>query len=125
MTGHSKTIIANILWPDAEIDSILIDFGELVINLTESSQKKTTVRCTGYIGYSMVGFWDEIIIQSAELLETSDFQLSCLHSLTQRYGTVLPDSGNTARNRRAYQTLSIQLIDGTVLNIVAAEFTSK
>lgn len=122
MTGHSDEIITKILWPDAEIDSLLIDYGEVVIRLTESSQKRTTVRCSGYIGYTAIGIWDEVIVEEAELLDTSDFQDSCLQSLAQRYGNTLPDSGDPARNRRSYRTLEIRFIDGTVLKIVAAEF---
>lgn len=123
MTGHSDEIMTSILWTDAELDGIQIDFNELVIRLTEPSKRIRQVRCKGYIGYSLIGFWDEIVIQNVELLDTSDFQLSCLHRLTQRYGETYPDTGDPTRNRRTYRTLSIELIDGTVLDIVAAEFT--
>jgi len=122
MTGHSDDVTSKILWPDAEIESILIDFGELVITLTESSGQKTTVRCKGYIGYSAVGFWDEIVVQSAELLVTDDFIEECLDRLRQRYGNELPDSGDSFRNQRSYRTLAIHLIDGASLKVVAAAF---
>ncbi len=122
MVGHSRAITSGVLWPDAEIDSISIDFDELVIYLTESSQKKTVVRCKGYIGYTVLGFWDDVIVAKAQLHDSDDFLDACLHSLRQRYRDGLPDSGNPSRNRRTYQILEIQLIDGAVLKIAAADF---
>ena len=121
-TRKSNAIMAGIFWPDAQVERIAIDYDDLVIELNEPIHDSTVVvRCAGYIGYCLLGFWDDTIVESAKLLDGSDFQLSCLQSL-ERYGPELHDSGNEARNRRSYQTLSIRFIDGAVLNIVAAEF---
>jgi hypothetical protein len=125
MAGHSRSVISGVLWPDAEIDTISIAYDEVVINLTESSQKKTIVRCKGYIGYITLGFWDDVIVAKAELRTSDDLLDACLHSLRQRYGDELPDSGDPIRNRRTYHILEIQLIDGAVLKIVAADFVAE
>lgn len=122
MIGHSREDLNKVYWPDAEIDLISIDFDELTIHLTESSQKKTTIRCQGYIGYTLLGFWDEIIIRKVELRDTDELLDACIHSLKQRYGDELPESGNSVRNRRSYHALEIELIDGAIMKIVAADF---
>jgi hypothetical protein len=109
---------------DANIESILIDYDDVVINLGDLPYWRTVLRCSGYIGYSVIGFWDDLLVQGGQMLDTSPLQEACIADLARRYRTPRPpDSGSPVRNLGAYRTLSIDLTDGATINIVAAQFS--
>jgi hypothetical protein len=72
----------------------------------------------------MVGFWDEVVVERAEIIDADAFLQECVRSLEARYGQILPDTGSPARNRRSRRVLKVYLSDGAVLRVVAAEFAS-
>lgn len=126
MTGPSETSnLGSVLWADAEIQSVTADYSDVHIVLRESSGRTRTVRCCGYIGYSAVGVWDEIVVERAELVETDALLEECVKGLDERYRAKLPETGSPARNMRSWKALRIYLSDGAVLKVVAAEFGSN
>ena len=125
MPGHSdEPELRDVLWPDAEIQSIEIDYEELRISLLESTRQKRIVSCHGYIGHVLVGFWDEVVVERAELIGDDPFLKECVESLRLRYARDLPDTGSPARNLRTWRVLRVHLSDGAVLKVVAAQFVS-
>jgi len=82
-----------------------------------------SVRCEGYIAFGLSGFWDEVIIDRAQLLSEHPSIDRALSSITQRLGTDWSDSGNEQRNTRRWMALVIHLSDGCLIEIVAANFT--
>ena len=117
--------IPNVLWADAEIGSITIDYGEMRIAVNESRGRRMVVRCRGYIGYSAVGFWDEVAVESADCDRGDPFLGECLRNLESRYGTELPDTGSPERDLRSWNVLRILLSDGVILKIAAAQFVAE
>ena len=55
-------------WPDADLEQASLDYDAVVLRIRESTGHVKMVRCEGYIAFEMSGFWDEMIIESAELL---------------------------------------------------------
>ena len=126
MIGHSEqTSLADVLWADAEIQSVTADYSELRIALKESTCRTRTIRCCGHIGYSAVGIWDEVIVDRAEVVTADALLDECRRSLHARCGQSLPDTGSPWRNQQDWKVLRIHLSDGCLLRVVAAEFMSE
>ena len=126
MTGLSENHpLQNVLWPDADIESITIEYEEVRISVEESTGRKMTVTCRGHIGYSMAGFWDETIVERADCDRKDPFLAECLRSLESRYGQKWSDTGSPERNLRSWNVLRIFLSDGAVLKIAAAQFIAE
>lgn len=119
MAGLSKAIDAfnRILWADAEIVGVNIDYGDLSLTIRESMGTQKKVICAGYVGYELVGFWDEVVIVRAELSPRGVFLDRCMSSIAQRLGTDLPPSGSEARNCDQVMQLVVSLHDGCQLNV--------
>jgi hypothetical protein len=117
--------LSDVLWDDAEIKSISVGYGEVRISLVESTGKNRAVLCRGYIGYQMTGFWDEMVVERAEVVGSDQFLQENIGNLQSRYGQELPDTGCPERNGRLWKILRIHLSDGAILKIVAAEFSSE
>jgi len=73
----------------------------------------------------MTGFWDEVVVERAEILCDDPFLQECVRSLEVRYGQKLPNTGSPERNRRSWNVLKIYLSDGAVLKIAAAAFAPE
>ena len=126
MTGPSEHHpLENVLWPDADLESITIDYDEVRISVAESTGRRMTVSCRGYIGYSMVGFWDEMIVERASCDPKDPFLAECVRSLESRYGGKWSDTGSPTRNRRSWNVLRVVLSDGAVLKVAAAQFVAE
>lgn len=121
MTGRSS--INGLIWADAELEGLAVDYDDVVISVTETATNTARhVRCRGYIGYQAIGFWDEVIVESAWLDPAHDFLSVCRQNLERRFPKGAPETGQHSRNKRAWTTLVIKLIDGAEMLVVASEF---
>lgn len=123
MTGHlikEAENINQILWADAELASVEISYDCVTLKLQESTGQIKLVCCSGYIGYEAVGLWDEVVISRATLYPTHELIDRSVKSMIKRLGEPLPDSGCVYRNRREWNLLQIQFIDGSDINVVTA-----
>ena len=109
----------SIRWADAEIGQINISHDEIIIDLRFSRGERGRIVCEGHIGYSVAGLWDDITIEKAKLIDSSDpFLDLCISEVDARSKAGALRSGNEARNQHRFQLLKILLIDGCVLKIV-------
>jgi hypothetical protein len=118
MTG----LLNNILWADAELNSISIGYDSATIHITETTGINKKICCAGYIGYQAFGIWDEVIIDSANLSENDNFIDKCLAKIHRNYGKPFLESGSPDRNIGIFKLLSIKFIDNTSFLIVASKF---
>lgn len=51
------------------------------------------------------GFWDEVIVESADFVDAHPFIERCLASLRERLGGTLPESGSPSRNALDFKAL--------------------
>ena len=94
MTGHM--INESVAWADAEFEGISIDYDDVTISLTEArAAKEKSIRCRGYIGFELKGFWDEVVIESVQVVEDHEFLLTCQKELNRRYPKGAPDTGQS------------------------------
>jgi len=102
MTDHSNTAaLAEIRWADAELQRVTVDYDAVVLRVRESDGKVRTLRAEGHIGYSLVGFWDEVIIVRAELSHTHPGLDASGESLQRRPGAgFVVDAAAVERARR-------------------------
>ncbi len=119
MNGLSED---EILWPDAELESLNIDYDSVDILITDSLERKITISAKGFIGYKVLGFWDENIIDTGIFSKNHEFQKECLENLKYRMGDKLRESGCVDRTLSDLTTLEIKLIDGCSILIVAGKF---
>lgn len=114
MDGLSESMIAfhRVLWSDAELLGVAIDYANVSLTLRESTGRLYRVVCEGYIGYKAEGFWDEVVVAQARLDAEGVFLERCTQSLEERLGSSRLPSGCEIRNRAAGQQLTIELSDG-------------
>jgi hypothetical protein len=119
MDGLSRAASAcrDVLWADAELICVAIDYGDLSLTLRESTGRVRRVVCEGYIGYEMVGTWDEIVVTEAHLESVSPFLTRCIDELERRLGAHRLPSGSAARNTRMAMQLTIVLSDGCEVHV--------
>ena len=114
----------NVLWADASLMEVHVGYDELELRLRESTGRTVKVTAVGHIGFELVGFWDETVIESAVLTSSNPFQDRCLASIGERLGDPPPATGSPDRDARSFATLAVTLSDGSVLLCSAARFLS-
>ena len=123
MTTDEGEFLHKVLWPDAILEHVAADYDAVVLRVRESTGRVRTIRCEGYVGYGVCGFWDEVVIERALVSTSHPFIERCTTSISGRLGDDWPESGNEARNTRKWKALVIHLLDGASLEVVAAKFT--
>jgi hypothetical protein len=114
----------DVLWPDAEIESLTFDYDRVRLMVREPTGRVVSVDAHGPVGLEVDGFWDEIIVADADLVENHPFAERCWDSVTSRTTDDPPPSGSPDRNMRSFLTLVVTLVDGCHVRIAAARFTS-
>ena len=119
MAGHSNNILEgeSIIWPDASLEGMEAGYEEFTIGVREEAGGRKIIRCLGYIGFQMVGFWDEIIIETATFHSKHLFIDGC-----ERRVKSLRETGAPTRAATGSQLLEIALIDGCKLWVRAHQF---
>ena len=124
MTGRSNAEeLARIYWADAEIEDIVIDYDCVALRVLQTDQKIATLRAFGYIGYNAVGFWDEMVIERAEVVDDHPELRACMSSINKRHPT--GDTGSEDRNTRRWFAVLVHLSDGCVIEIFAARLVAE
>lgn len=119
MNDHFDDIIEgeSILWPDASLEGVETAYEDFTIRVREETGGRKIVRCFGYVGFQLVGFWDEIIIESARFYTNHSFIEDCERRLNS-----LPATGAKARTASGNRLLEITLIDDCKLWVCAPRF---
>lgn len=126
MTSHLNEInnkINKLCWVDSEIESIIIEYDKIQIKLKQPNSKIAEVNFWGYIGYKNTGFWDEMIIESIDVLNSSDFINKCMSLIKDKYGENMLDSGCKYRNSKKFTEIKIHLIDGLLIQFVISDIS--
>jgi hypothetical protein len=109
-----------VLWRDASLEQASVDYDAVVLRIRESSGQVKSVRCEGYIAFALSGFWDETIIESAELLSQHPAIERAVSNIARRLGKGWTDSGNEQRNSRRWGSRDPPL-GGCSIDVVAAK----
>jgi hypothetical protein len=119
MNGRSNAQIQgeSVLWPDASLEGIQADYDAFILRITEDSGSTKVIRCPGYVGYQMVGFWDEVIIESSTIVSAHPFISECESRIKQ-----LPEGGSADRSQTGNYLLEIVFIDGCKLWVCGKQF---
>jgi len=119
MYGHINTTLQGdpIFWADASLERLDAGYEEFAIYVREDSGVPKKIRCIGFIGFQMIGFWDEIIIETANIHITHPFIGDCEHRIK-----LLPETGTETRFASKNLLLEISFIDGCKLWVCAKQF---
>lgn len=104
-------------WTDSSLKRVEMDYDAIRLTIEHESGHVDVLTCSGYIGFELIGFWDEIIISMATLLDKHAFIDRCERRIENQ-----PGSGSPYRKPMGNRLLAIELIDGNVLNICASTF---
>lgn len=115
--------ISQVLWADAELESVEITYDCVAIEILEPNGKMTLVRCLGYVGYESIGVWDEMIIEKALIHESHEIIDRRLTAIRNKLGEHPPNTGCDYRNKGTWNLLRIVFIDGGELNVVTAKLS--
>lgn len=118
-------MLSDVLWADSEFEKFEANYGDVVLHLEESTGVHRVIRCSGYIGFHMPSFWDEVVIESAEVTATHPVIDRCLADLSRRLGQTRTESGNSERNTGSYSALVVEFSDGAQLLVVASKFSTE
>lgn len=127
MNGPSEmaTESLDILWADAQITSLSVSYDSVELDVRESSGRRVRVVADGHIGFQLLGFWDEVVVESADLVPAHPFAEQCLTSIAERLGEPAPPTGSLERNSGKFRTLVVSLSDGALLLCAAARFHTE
>lgn len=115
--GAGASIGGTILWPDATVESLTVDYDDVVLRVRESGGRRRRLRCAGHVGVQLTGFWDENIVERAAASETHPFAEECLAHAARG-----SPSGSAARNAPGKAVLEIVFLDGCRLLVCATRF---
>lgn len=104
-----QSVLDAVLWPDATLEQMTADYEAVVLRIRESTGRVRMLRCEGHIGYGLCGFWDEVVIERAELRSEHPLIERCVDSISRRLGPGWIESGNEQRNTRQWQVLVVHL----------------
>ena len=117
MSGRSAP---DILWPDAELHGLHVDYDTVRVHLGESTGRQVVLVAEGYIGYEHLGAWDEVVVESARFDDPA--HLARFETALTSTGGASHPSGSVARNRGSWRCLTVHFIDGSELRVAAADF---
>jgi hypothetical protein len=115
----------DILWADAQLNGVFATYDKVELEVRETTGRRVGVTAVGHIGFKLVGFWDETVIESADIVAAHPFADACLASISERLGEPAPETGSPERNSRDFVTLVVSFSDGAVLLCAAAELHAK
>ncbi len=122
MTRSHKQPLGEVVRPDATIEAIQVDYEAVCLVVAKESGDRSKIRCEGHIGLRLVGFWDDVTIESGDIVEDHPFLVECEQRLPRTPAGSIPESGNAARNSGPYRVLRILLIDGCEILVCAVRF---
>lgn len=112
--------LKTILWPDAALQKFEANFERAVLHFIDTASVERLIYCEGYIGFQLIGFWDEVIIEKATLYSHHSFITQCESRLK-----VFAPSGEPLRSQKENRVLEVTFIDGCALLICANAFNCK
>jgi len=122
---YSTTALYDVLWADAELEKVVVEYDSVTLLLCESNGIRKRVVCRGHVGLELPGFWDEVIVECGDILGDDPFLVRCQTAIQERFRNTPPTTGNDDRNTNAFRLLKLTLVDGTVLKVAAARFESE
>jgi hypothetical protein len=110
--------LALVVWPDAELLRIEIDYDELTMHVRDGRGRMKRVTYGGHLGFERTGVWDEVIVTAAEPTASGAFLDRCLSSIARRPGPSPLPTGSAARNREQAMQLVLTLHHQCTLAVV-------
>jgi hypothetical protein len=115
--------MTSIVWSDATLDRVSADYDAVTLFVTQTNAQARQVRCEGHVSFGVTGFWDEVIIERADVFDEHPAIEAAWTAITRRLGQHPQDTGNMARNQRRWSCVVIRFIDGCELTVVASSIT--
>lgn len=119
MSGLSSFKLGNVIWADSHLDKIEIEYDHIALDICESTGREVRVVFYGHIGYKVIGFWDESILEECFIHENHPFLDECIQEIKRNNGEVPLDTGDIFRNKRKWCVAEICMIDRVTILIVA------
>jgi len=95
----------------------------ITIVLSEYRGHRATISCYNFIGFSFVGYWDEIIIDFIKIEQGGDLVENSLFEIKKLYGSSPLPAGESKKMENKWYQLNIKLIDGNVVKVACDRFS--
>lgn len=104
-------------WHDWLLDKFEINYDRVTISLLDDNEAILTINCSDYIGFSVVGHWDETVIEEIKVEAYGNLIDESLHVVKMLYSkNPLPGGGKKKIDDIWYQ-VNIKLIDGNIIKV--------
>lgn len=112
-------------WADWKLKKLEINFETIEIRISGGSENTIYIYCNDYIGFSLIGHWDESVIDDIKVDTKGSLIDESLYTVKKLYGkSPLPGGGVKKINDSWYQ-LDIKLIDGNILKVACKNIDVK
>ena len=115
-------------WVDWALDSLKVDYERIIIKLiycSDSINKPdifATIQCGNFIGFSIIGHWDENIIEHIKIEPKGDLIDDSLRRVECLYGNSPLLGGGMKKIDNKWHQLNVRLIDGNVVKVACDNF---
>lgn len=117
--------INNSNWTDWSLKNIELDFDKIVISLSEELEGFVKFTCKDYIGLSIVGHWDETVIESIIVEYGGSLVNESIEKVKRLYGNNPIKGGGIKDIKDDWYQMNIKLIDGNIYKFAFREIEDE
>lgn len=111
-------------WYDYSIEKIEIKFDNINVVIVDESDKPIEILCEEYIGIRYLGHWDESVIKSIKVQNSSELTEESIKIIKNNYKDMTFGGGYRKIEKKWYE-LIIELIDNNKLMIVCSNVSTE
>lgn len=104
-------------WHDCSLNSILIDYSNIIINLEQPDAKNISLKCVNFIGITYLGQWDENIVDNIKIVTSSPEIYNSIRIIEENNSDTLKGAGTKTINS-LWIDIIITLIDNVEIHVV-------
>jgi len=108
----------SVCWADSSLERIIADYDGVLLEVTEDGGRMAQLVVSNHISCRWDGHWDENIIESADLTESSPLLNETMNSIRRRYGEHPEPGGGKRDISSSWFHLTIRLIDGAQIEVL-------
>lgn len=106
---------------DLHLDSINIDYDNVIVNVTDHDEIYYKLVCSNFVSISYMGHWDESVIKSVKVFDELEksIELQRIRDMVSARNNVSIRGGGTRNFFSEWKYLEITLIDNLQIIIVS------
>lgn len=127
-SGDNEIIIRKVnqsSWVDWSIKNIIFGFDKIsILIVDDGGDQLVNVSCEDFIGFEIVGYWDEGIIENINIETEGDLLTKSLNLIKRNYNNN-PIPAGSKHLEDIWMQINIRLIDGMYIRVVCNKIDFK